>query len=315
MIKSKLLLLLFCPIFVFACQTKEKNKQQLDSSQEVKQKEIQKKQFPTDQIIVTATDREIFDQKMTDFQHVRAESIGELVTEIAHSFLGTPYVEKTLEKDPTEKLVINFHQFDCTTFVETCIALARTALEKDHSLDNYAFNLEQIRYRDGIRNGYVSRLHYFSEWITNNQEKKIIENISQEIKGEQFPLEISFMSKNAQLYPLLKGQDSLIQIIARKEKQISEREFYYIPEDKLRMVEPFLFDGDIVAITTKIKGLDIAHTGFVFRKDDRVHLLHASSANNKVVVSGVPLVNYLKKNKSTTGVIIARLKDREQKHN
>ena len=64
--------------------------------------------------------------------------------------------------------------------------------------------------------------------------------------------------------------------------------------------------GDIIALTSAIKGLDITHTGFAIRKEDgRIHLLHASS-KGKVEISELPLADYLQGIKHNTGIIVAR---------
>ena len=75
--------------------------------------------------------------------------------------LGTPYVAHTLEGDK-EYLTINIDQLDCTTFVETLVALTRTALQQSPTWYTYAANLERIRYQGGKVDGYASRLHYIS---------------------------------------------------------------------------------------------------------------------------------------------------------
>ena len=40
-------------------------------------------------------------------------------------------------------------------------------------------------------------------------------------------------------------------------------------------------NGDIIAITTKMPGLDIAHVGIAEYKEGKLHLLHASSTLGK----------------------------------
>ena len=42
-------------------------------------------------------------------------------------------------------------------------------------------------------------------------------------------------------------------------------------------------DGDVLALVTNIKGLDVVHVGFAFWKDNQLHLLHASSSAKKVI--------------------------------
>jgi len=119
-------------------------------------------------------DKHLVEKKLNSFSQEINKPIADLVADIGFSFLGTPYVAATLENGLEEKLVINLRELDCTTFAETCLALARTVKSGKTDFESFAAQLEQIRYRDGIRNQYPSRLHYFSEWIHNNAEKKII---------------------------------------------------------------------------------------------------------------------------------------------
>lgn len=76
---------------------------------------------------------------------------------IGKSYLGTRYVANTLDRNEVEQLVINTKEVDCLTFVEYTLAQALGS--------SFADNLQRIRYRDGIINGYPSRLHYTSDWI------------------------------------------------------------------------------------------------------------------------------------------------------
>ena len=133
-------------------------------------------------------DRRIAEEKLKTFSSKSSLSIAELIPEIGYSFLGTPYVGATLENGLEEKLVINLRELDCTTFAETCLALARTVKSGKTDFESYITELEHIRYRDGIRNQYLSRIHYFSEWIRNNAEKKIVLE-DPNMNGEEFERE------------------------------------------------------------------------------------------------------------------------------
>ena len=75
-----------------------------------------------------------------------------------------------------------------------------------------------------------------------------------------------------------------------------------MPENGL----PWIMDGDIIAITTKLPGLDIAHVGIAEYRNGKLHLLHASSTLGKVVVSDTPLSHMLNNNKSWTGIRVVR---------
>ncbi len=82
----------------------------------------------------------------------------------------------------------------------------------------------------------------------------------------------------------------------------------YIPKNKLLSKESFIQTGDIIAITSSVGGLDIAHEGFAIRQNGRVYLLHASQDFGKVMVTKEPLVEYLSRHPKQTGVMISRLK-------
>ena len=66
-------------------------------------------------------------------------------------------------------------------------------------------------------------------------------------------------------------------------------------------------DGDILAITTNIKGLDVVHVGFAFWKSGKLHLLHASSIAKKVIEDPQSLYDYSKNKKAHTGVRAMRV--------
>lgn len=64
-------------------------------------------------------------------------------------------------------------------------------------------------------------------------------------------------------------------------------------------------DGDIIAITTNLPGLDVAHVGIAEYINGKLHLLHASSTLGKVVVSEEPLSQMLRNNKSWSGIRVS----------
>ena len=250
-------------------------------------------------------DKEILNQAFNELNSEKNASIDELTLKVGLFFIETPYAERTLEIEP-EHLVVNLREMDCTTFAENCLAIARTIKSGEPSFDQFVLELKNIRYRDGKINGYPSRLHYFSDWIFDNHQKKLVSNISKEIANIQFPLNINFMSTHSESYKQLSNSSSFITTIAEQEKEISGRKMYYIPKGKIIEIEDKLSDGDIVGITTNLNGLDIQHVAILIIRNKQIHLLHASSAANKVIISDETLENYLKNSKSATGIMIAR---------
>lgn len=255
--------------------------------------------------IFQAEDRRIAEEKLNLFSLKADLAMAELVTEIGLSFRGTPYVAATLENGLDEKLVINLRELDCTTFVENCLAMARTIKLGKTDFESFATELERIRYRDGLRNKYLSRLHYFSEWIHNNHTKGVISELDN-LQGEKAAKPINFMSTHPASYPVLKAHPELVPVIADQEKTLSMTAFQYFPKGNLPNLYKYLQQGDIIGLTSSIDGLDINHTGIITKRNNEFYLLHASQSGEKVIVSDEPLSEFLKPQSKNTGIMIAR---------
>lgn len=262
--------------------------------------------IPDENMIFHPKDREIVESIISRFSEERKTETSELMIKVASSFLETPYVAHTLETGADEKMVINLRGMDCTTYAENVLALVRTIQSKEQDFNRFVNELEKVRYRNGTRNGYLSRLHYFSDWIYDNDKKKNVKDISGEISHILYPNMVNFMSIHPASYQVLDKYPELVEELRQIEKAISERVAWYIPKNKIEEFEDQFKDGDIVAITTQIDGLDVTHVGFVLWRDGRVRLLHASSKDMKVVITNETLEEYLQGSKSATGIMIAR---------
>jgi len=218
--------------------------------------------------------------------------------------LGMPYVEKTLEIGETESLIINLKGFDCTTYVENVLAFSLLLQNNGRQFENFAKNLETIRYRNGELNGYPSRLHYFSEWIRNNEQKGLVKDITNSLGGKEHQKHINFMGTHRALYPFL-ADDQNYKEMRIVEKELAGERLCILAQDEIENNEDKIRSGDIIALATSIDGLDVTHTGFAIEQNGRIHLLHASSAGS-VRITQEPLVDYLKKIKNNIGIIVAR---------
>ena len=232
-------------------------------------------------------------------------SVAELIIPLGKHFLTTPYVASTLEKDGEEQLVINLREMDCTTFVEYVLAMALTLKGEQPGFALFARNLACIRYRDGIIRGYPSRLHYFSEWLQNNESRGLIEIVSNQISKIEYPNQVSFMTQHTHLYKQL-ANPANVESMRMIEQQISAVEMHYIPKEQIEAMEHLIKDGDIIAFTTNIEGLDVSHTGFAIHLRGRLHLLHASARTHQVEITAVPLSEYLKPMRRVTGILAGR---------
>lgn len=258
-------------------------------------------------VIYTMQDSAIVMLKLNEMKNLSNDSLSEIFVEVAKSFIGSPYVGHTLEVGENESLVVNLREFDCTTFVESCFALSLTIKSGQISFYNFCNNLKNIRYRDGLIDGYLSRLHYFSDWISNNQNKGYVHDYTRQAGGLPYPNRVYFMSSHVDAYKQLKADSLLLKPLTEIENEISSHEFFYISEENIEKALPKLCEGMIVAFTTGIIGLDIIHTGILVKVDREIHLLHASSDEGKVIICNVPLVEYITRNRLQTGIMVLGL--------
>ena len=231
--------------------------------------------------------------------------IGDLVVKMGRTLLGIPYRENTLEQPGEEHLVVNLHELDCVTFCENSLALARTIKQHSNTPAAFEAQLRLIRYRGGVITGYGSRLHYFAEWIADNEAKGVVRNITRHLGGRRDTRSITFMSHHRDAYPRLADADALASIKAAEQRLNTARR-YVLTKDMVRLRQGSLRNGDIVGITTSIAGLDCSHTGIVLEAQGAVKLLHASLTGNRVMISKGSLAAYLDAHADDTGIIVAR---------
>ena len=243
------------------------------------------------------------------------------VLTLARHFLGVPYVAHTLEVnvdasqpvERDERLVVNTRQLDCTTLVETVVALKLCAQQGKRTWNDYTSVLRRLRYRGGVLDGYASRLHYFSDWINDKSDMQLVLDIQR--PNPPFTavqqIAVSYMSEHPQAYRALKAHPELVSLIRRQEQALTGQTARYIPKSEVKnttLMRQTVKDGDIIAITCNKTGLDIAHLGFAVWHSDGLHLLNASQIRRKVVEEPMSLRYYLSKHPTFTGIRIVRLK-------
>lgn len=253
---------------------------------------------------------------------LRATAVTEITpADVGRLFIGTPYVADTLEMTP-EKLVINLRELDCTTFVQACIAIARLLSEEGRESPErgrtktaddfmrYADILKDCRYRDGVIDGYTSRLHYTCDWIADNAERGLLEDMTQELGGVPLNKRVNFMTENRRLYAGLADDDEFIRTKAI-EDDINKLDLLYIPKDRVKQTEGMILEGDVISITSNVPGEDVTHMGLAVKVNGRLHLLHAA-VRVGVVISEKTLDEYLRSSERRTGITVCRMKIKEQ---
>jgi len=232
--------------------------------------------------------------------------INEIVIAVAKSFIGTDYAANTLEAPGKEQLVINLQTLDCVTFYENSLVLARCIKKNKLTFDDYKKELQFVRYRGGVIDGYPSRLHYTSDYFFDNEKKSVLNNVSQKIGGAPFRKKINFMSTHQDLYLQLKNSPESVKEIRKIENAMNARMMYHIPKADVQRIASQIHDGDIIGITSTIDGLDCNHTGIAIWRNGKLHFLHAPISGSKVQITELPLWEYLAKIKKDAGIMVAR---------
>ncbi len=242
-------------------------------------------------------------------------SFGEQVVRVGELAAGSPYEAGMLEHylaggaAPAERepLTLSLTRFDCVTLVESCLAVARVAVGGGASeWDDFAAAVEAMRYREGVRAGYASRLHYFSEWIADGARRRLVRDLGSELGGVEDRRPLHFMSEHRASYPALADAATFEQIGAM-EQRLDPTPRLVIPTARLPEVSASIENGDVLAFATSIPGLDVTHAALAHRDaSGTLRVLHAPLSGGVVEVSRLPLPDYVAAIRRATGILVAR---------
>jgi hypothetical protein len=194
------------------------------------------------------------------------------VAAVTDAFVGAPYVLSPLGEgegvDPDPR--IRFDAFDCTTFVETAMALA---LADD--LDEARRLLDVIRYKDG-RVDYLSRRHFpEAEWIPELVRLGFLEDITRTLAREETVVE----SKKLDAAVWRKNRSD--KTPALPDERIPQGTFSLDvwPLAKARAGQDRIPAGTVlhvVRVDFKSVPVRVSHQGIVIEKNGQKYLRHAA---------------------------------------
>ncbi len=254
--------------------------------------------------------REILDRVTLTTRDRQPPSLGPLLQRLGLEFLGAPYAAGLLDRSADERLVINLRQFDCLTFVETIVALGRSILTvptkpqpDEAQYQSFATSLESLRYRDGKRQDYCRRLHYFADWVGDNQRRGLVRDMTPDLGGQPLIMSFNFMTQHRSLYPSLRDPAAYA-CLQRVEATLNNQKHTYLPTAAIRSQYNKLQSGDIVAVATRVRGLDVTHVGLVYRDRGQVGLIHAAPGSG--VKLSPDLERYVSRVEDSIGIMVAR---------
>jgi hypothetical protein len=208
----------------------------------------------------------------------RESSVGGRIEVLSRQFLGRPYRPDPLigSADTAEVFTASLNGFDCVTYIETVLALARAA-----TVDDFIDWLRKIRYERG-RIQWKRRNHYMTFWIRNNIREGIVRPVSTPTVPE--------ISRERIL--------SVVPRLAARRTRVK-----CVPKRALPRLKPHLESGDLIFFVSTRKNLDVFHAGIIAREGRRILLRHASRSRGRVVEQ--ELRDFLSANRMT-GVIVVR---------
>ncbi|MEN9918766.1 MAG: hypothetical protein RL662_1202 [Bacteroidota bacterium] len=260
------------------------------------------------QVVYTHQDVLLYEKCISELKPQANLPINELLIRTALHFKDTPYVASTLDNNNIEQLMVNLRAFDCTTFVETCIALARTLKSGNYEFSNFCDQLQLIRYRGGEIDKYTSRLHYMTDWVYDNEQKGVLVDKSKSLGGKNSPKAINFMSIHPDAYNALKDNRLMQNEIVKAEQTLNQRASYsFIPKTNLSKIEKKVKNGDILIFATAISGLDYSHVGIAYHNAGVLTFIHASTKTMQVIVEPASLQKYCTQSTKCTGVSVSRI--------
>jgi len=238
--------------------------------------------------------------------------MGQRVMAFAKEFHRVPYVGFTLEiDDRIESPSANMVGLDCWTFFEIALGFARMIEfpRQSYTPSNLLSEIEWTRYRGGVCNGnYLDRIHYLAEWFFEAEARGIATDITREL-GHSVRLKdraIQEMTILWKSYRYLANNPDLRAPMARHEERVSKLPVYYIPREKVHLVEPKLQAGDVLGIVTRHDGGFCSHVGLLHRGEDKIARLMHASRNYKKVVIDKSISGYLNHYSSHLGLMVGR---------
>lgn len=236
---------------------------------------------------------------------LNARPFSDIVQTVAEQFLGAAYVDGLLDRADSEALVLSLTEFDCVLFVETVLAMARSIVAQDYTYTGFGDRVESQRYRHGDREDYCSRLHYFSEWIDDNQQRNYLAATVPTLQVQPLDKTLNFMTEHRSKYPRLVRNEANYQCIAQMEARLQTLDVQYVPTERVRQQYGAIQAGDVIAIATSISGIDVTHSGLAYRQPDgAIGFIHA--APRRGVIIAKDLQRYVERVPKAIGILVAR---------
>ncbi len=259
--------------------------------------------------VVGQAPRQVIEIVRANSHPFRADAFFEHFT---RRYRGVPYGAATaamLRGYKEGHTLINFESMDCVTFLENYLAAALTCQQADALpqmpadswiLESFLLNLERVRYFGGQNCTWEDRIYYFTQALEELESQGLLQDIGA-IAGQPFRKRIHYLSSNKTKYPGIRDWSR----IAHYEARLSEAGLHWFPLERIEQYAAVAQSGDLVALATDVKGLDVSHCGLIHVHEGALYFTHASSVKKRIVYQQ-DLDDYLSKRTSITGLFVYR---------
>ncbi|MFN7038521.1 MAG: N-acetylmuramoyl-L-alanine amidase-like domain-containing protein [Alphaproteobacteria bacterium] len=270
---------------------------------------IEYKQLAEIRKLVTKTQKDGFDEK---------------ILKISDFFLGKPYNFElgerliTWDKHRNKLKLLDISSFDCLSYVETVLALAKfdsVPVSNKEFSKGLSENLSSIMFAVNDFS-YTGRNHFIdSEWIKSNSnfivgniaeelpyaktktvkldKKALLENQLQNYATKYVKEEnkTKFLNKFKNELEKFTPVDSTVKYISFNDFLSHKNELIEKLKGKIYIFALVMNNPKLIEITKSDH--NIGHVGFIYVKDNNIHLKHASASGDKLV-EDILLVDYAK---------------------
>lgn len=234
-------------------------------------------------------------------QLAKNNQFGFLMQNVALQMLNKPYSSFLLDRQLPEYLWISTEHTDCMLFVEHVWAISMLIKTGDNSASALESYIKQIRYHGQVN--YCNRNHYFKDWALSGQAIGIFNDEGFRLASESLPTFVYYLSNKLESKSDLHHKD--LACILNRENLLNREQLGFIPMGKLSDYLGQIKPGDIIGVVRDIPGIDVAHMGIAYVKNGQLGMIHASSKEQKVVLTK-NLLRYLKQFRNVEGIVVLR---------
>jgi hypothetical protein len=225
------------------------------------------------------------------FQKAPGESVGDRIAYWSENLLREPDLLKPVAPGPAieDTAPLFPKQYDCTTYVETVGALARSREGTD-----LADQIIAIRYKNG-KIAYDTRNHFpEADWIPNNENSGVLRDITVKV-ARRAGFMAAFAHKDVDRVAWLKShrpERAVATADASSDQTVTVR-LPYIPLDRMLDALEHLPQGTVLNIVRENNDRFpniVTHQGFLVWKNGVAYFRHASQKRD---ITEVPLTFYI----------------------